>query len=98
MRAEPSTCVIEGRLIGEVTGHVSSMNGEGWSKAKCSLALDSSTAGANGRKDSLIFTRALILSFISGCRGSARIDLLPKDRGPNSIRPCDQPMTFPAMI
>jgi hypothetical protein len=56
-----------------------------------------STAGANGRNDS----RSLIQSIESfdhldrPC-GSARIDRLPSARGPNSIRPWNQPTIEPS--
>src|SRR5260370_28160973 len=40
--------------------------------------------------------RALFtFAFISGSRGSARIERLPSARGPNSIRPWNQPRIFP---
>src|SRR5258706_10431865 len=47
-RAEPSTCVVAGRPIEEVTLQVSSMKGDGWSRSKCSAAFDSKTVGAKG--------------------------------------------------
>ena len=55
-----------------------------------------STAGANGRK----LSRNLILRFMVACiageRGSPRILRAPKDLGPNSIRPWNQPTILPS--
>src|SRR5688572_28561316 len=64
--------------------------------SKNSFVLSSKTAGANGRKPSLFLTIAFIRSLISGFRGSAIIDLAPKDLGPNSILPENQPTTAPS--
>ena len=59
------------------------------------LAVSYNTAGAKGRK----LSRNLILRFsfscISECRGSPRIERFPRARGPNSIRPWNQPITHP---
>jgi hypothetical protein len=38
------------------------------------------------------------MSFMSSRRGSTTIDRLPSARGPNSIRPWNQPTTSPASI
>ncbi len=65
------------------------------SPARSSRATRSrSTLGANGRKPS----RNLILMFICACicglRGSPRMLREPSARGPNSIRPSNQPTIF----
>ena len=56
----------------------------------------SSTDGANGRNPS----RYLILRFsffcISGFRASPRMLRSPSARGPNSMRPWNQPTTLPS--
>src|SRR5438270_467766 len=40
--------------------------------------------------------RALRMSFMSWRRGSARIERLPRARGPNSMRPWNQPTILPS--
>ena len=59
-----------------------------------SCACSCSTHGANGRK----LSRNLILRFMVACifgeRGSPRMLRAPRARGPNSIRPWNQPTTF----
>ena len=51
-----------------------------------------------GRNGSRCLIRALRMSFMSARRGSATIERLPSARGPNSIRPWNQPTTSPAAI
>ena len=50
-----------------------------------------STAGANGRKLSRYLTLRLRFFCIAGERGSPRIERAPSERGPNSMRPWNQP-------
>ena len=50
--------------------------------------------GAKGRNDSLYFIFKFSVFCILGERGSPRIDLLPKARGPNSMRPWNHPIAF----
>jgi hypothetical protein len=61
---------------------------------KYSGAFSSRIDGANGRNDS----RNLILRFMTDCifvlRASPRMLRAPSARGPNSIRPWNQPTTF----
>ena len=52
------------------------------------------TTGANGRNDSRNFTFRFIIDCIFGERASPRMERLPSARGPNSILPWTQPMTF----
>ena len=61
-----------------------------------SSAYLSSITGANGRNSSRNLILEFTLSFISAFLGSARMLLLPKARGPNSILPWYQPTTFPS--
>ncbi len=76
------------------TGATSSMYGESLSSSKNSRQRSFSTDGAKGRKPS----RTLILRFMSACifglRASPRMLRPPSDRGPNSMRPLNQPMIF----
>ena len=51
------------------------------------------TVGANGRKYSRYLILPLITFFISALVASARIDREPSARGPNSMRPWNQPTT-----
>ncbi len=66
--------------------------------SKYSSARSCSTDGANGRNDS----RNLILRFITDCicglRASPMMLRDPSARGPNSIRPWNQPITFSSAI
>src|SRR5439155_253323 len=78
------------------TSATSSMYGLSRSSSKYSPTCSRRTDGANGRNDS----RNLILRFITDCiagdRASAMIDRPPSARGPNSIRPCSNPITLPS--
>ena len=53
------------------------------------------TTGANGLIDSRYFILRFINLCIFGFRASPIIDLAPKERGPNSIGPLNQPITCP---
>ena len=55
----------------------------------------SSTDGANGRNPSRNLTFRFSRFCISGLRGSPRMLRLPSARGPNSMRPWNQPPTLP---
>ena len=69
------------------------MKGETSAPTNHSAASSSRTTGATGRKSS----RSLIsfsLACISAWIGEARIDRAPSARGPNSMRPWNQPMTL----
>ena len=54
------------------------------------------TLGAKGRKASRSFTLALSVSRMAGSRASARMERAPSARGPNSMRPWNQPTTCPS--
>src|ERR1043166_8756870 len=54
-------------------------------------ALSFSTLGANGRQPSRNFTASLTRSRLSAKRGSDRMERAPRARGPNSMRPWNQP-------
>ena len=69
------------------TSATSSMYGDSAVRSKYSPARSSSTAGANGRNDSRNLTFWLIADCIEAKRASPRIERLPSERGPNSIRP-----------
>jgi len=93
-RAEPSTWVTAGRSMGERTAQVSFMNREGYAMSIWSATYSSRMAGAKGRNPSRFFTWALSRSRMVGSRGSAKILRAPRARGPNSMGPWNQPMTF----
>ena len=71
------------------------MNGESPSATNQSAASSSSTTGATGRKSSRSLI-SLSRACMSGSIGDARIDRAPSARGPNSMRPWNQPMTLSA--
>src|SRR6267142_5508866 len=71
------------------------INGESYADSRYSDAASFLNEGAKGRHHSRNFTALFTLMFISGSRGSARIERLPSARGPNSIRPWYQPRIFP---
>src|SRR6266568_8409115 len=81
-RALPSTCVTEGMMprFSGLTGLVRIMNGESHACSRYSPATSLSIEGAKGRHHSRNFTALFTLAFISGSRGSARIDRLPRAR------------------
>src|SRR6266851_1206300 len=96
-RALPSTCVTAGmtpRFSGR-TCAVKIMNGESVALSRYSAAASFFSDGANGRHHSRNLTALFTFAFISGSRGSARIERLPSARGPNSIRPWNQPRILP---
>ncbi|CAB4903977.1 unannotated protein [freshwater metagenome] len=78
------------------TGATNDIYGDGQSSSKNSDERSARTIGANGRNDS----RFLMLKFsrrcIEGDRGSAKIERLPRARGPNSIRPEHIPRIAPS--
>ena len=61
-----------------------------------SAALSASTEGAKGRKPSRNLIFMFRVSRIFGSRGSARMLRPPSARGPNSMRPWNQPITLPS--
>ena len=69
------------------------MNGETPAPTNQFAASSSSTTGATGRKSSRSLI-SLSLACISAWIGEARIDRAPRARGPNSIRPWNQPITL----
>ena len=79
-RALPSTCVTDGitpRFSG-LTGLVRNMKGESQAYSRYSSATSRSIEGANGRHHSRNFTALFTFAFISGSRGSERIERSPK--------------------
>ena len=83
------------RRSARATGATSSMYGRVRGRARSTRRRCSrSTLGANGRK----LSRNLIFRFITDCifgtRGSPRMLRAPSARGPNSMRPWNQPTTF----
>src|ERR1700751_6042450 len=63
------------------------MKGEFMADSMYWSATSASIEGAKGRHHSRNFTALFTLAFISGSRGSARIERAPSARGPNSPPP-----------
>src|SRR5215469_4539301 len=71
------------------------MNGESQADSRYSGAASFLNEGAKGRHHSRNFTALLTFVFMPGSRGSAMMERLPRARGPNSMRPWNQPRILP---
>ena len=78
------------------TSATSSMYGLSESSSNHFATSSASTEGAKGRNDSRYLTFRLSVFCIDGERASPRIERPPSARGPNSMRPWNQPSALPS--